>query len=262
MQQFYKDFQGNIVSESDCGDGSIDYSNATVTEIASGLNYALGIGVESDDTVYVADTYNSRILKIEPNDTQTVINTRQPQDVEVHPNGAVLFNHGTTIKKINSDNSTEDFLTLNSNSGNRLSFDSTGNLYTASSHAVKKFDSSGSLIGTLKDDNWKTGTAIDNDGFLYTSENHENKVYKLDPDTGNVLATYTGFNQPRGITFDELNNMYVCNFGGGEIIKQSPDGTQTIVVQNVQTPIEIEINRSSGIMYVIAWSKAYKIDPN
>lgn len=53
--------------------------------------------------------------------------------------------------------------------------------------------------------------ALDNSGNIYVAEWSGKRVSKIDPKTGNILATAGGFANPKGVTVDSSGNIYMTD---------------------------------------------------
>ena len=67
---------------------------------------------------------------------------------------------------------------------------------------------------------------MDSSGYVYVADTSNNEVKKVSPD-GDILAVYSGFNEPQALAVDDIGNIYVADTGNNTVKKISPDGTIT-----------------------------------
>ncbi|MBL7999687.1 MAG: SMP-30/gluconolactonase/LRE family protein [Candidatus Kapabacteria bacterium] len=134
-----------------------------------------------------------------------------------------------------------------------------------------------------------TGVAVDNNGWVYVTDQLNHKIRKISPD--GVVSTLAGsekgykdgasgearFNSPSGIAVDKNGVVYVADFGNHTIRKITPDGTVSTVAGNgvsgsknglgrnaqLSYPMDVVVS-SSGIKYVADYGnhRVRKIDAN
>jgi hypothetical protein len=101
-----------------------------------------------------------------------------------------------------------------------------------------------------------SGLGVDNIGNIYVADFTSGPsggtyaVLKFN-NTGTLLATITGFNQPYGIAFDAANNAYISNLGTNSIIKinAGTTTTSTYISGLANPPYGLAIDQS-GNMYI------------
>jgi len=196
------------------GTGQIGSVNGTGTKAS--FQYPNGIAVDSLGNVFVADTGNNLIRKI-------------------NPSGVVTTFAGTG--QIGNSNTSTD-TSFNSPSG--IAVDTLGNVFVADTlnHQIRKINSSGVVTtfagngqqgsangtGIGASFNGPRAIAVDSSGNVYVADDLNNLIRKIKPSglvttlagTGqlssvNGTGTDASFNRPRGITVDKSGNLFVAD---------------------------------------------------
>jgi trimeric autotransporter adhesin len=253
------------------------------------LNHPTGATFDALGNLYIADTYNNRVRKI---NTSGVITT-------VAGNGTAGFG---------GDGGHADTAKLNHPTG--ISLDMLGNLYIAdnSNHRVRMVNTSG-IITTVAGN----GTAgfsgnggqatsaelflpadvvVDGVGNIYISDMQNNRIQMVDNSgiittiagNGTLMssgdggpATLAGLQYPIGLTFDSFGNLYIADYSADRIRKiehmagiennhfnnQNPNiypnpSTNIITIQSSKELDTIIIYNSLGEMVLQAKSKNIK----
>jgi len=196
----------------------------------------LDVVADSAGNIYVADSANHTIRKIDPT-------------------GAVTTFAGTP-KKAGSVDGTGGEALFNSPGG--LALDSSGNLYVADSgnHTIRKISPTGTVTtlagkpgtqgssdgqGSEASFNAPGSLAVDASGNIYVADSGNNTIRKITPDgTVTTLAGVAGqtgsadgpgntarFAGPGGIVSDSVGNLYIADTYNNAIRKLTPDGTVT-----------------------------------
>ena len=194
---FILQLQLNIESKYVYSWGSLDTSNLE-------FHSPIGIAVDSEVNLYVADTGNNRIQKI-------------------HPDGNItsIGKYGSVLGQFSSPRG--------------VAVDNKGNLYVADSgnNRIQKFDASGKfkVIGKKDQFSSPSGVAVDSEDNLYVADTGNNRIQKIHPD-GNVsiigsfnLSEKIGssnfgpreFSSPIGVTVDNKGNLYVADTDNNRI---------------------------------------------
>jgi len=189
----------------------------------------IGLTVDKNGNVFVADSYNNRIRKI----------TKDGNVVTIAGNGNSGSNNGTGL------NATFNFPT-------GIVIDTMGNLFVADSYnyKIRKIDTAG-VVSTFAGNYWGSvdgigeaasfdapgSIAIDRSGNLYVTDWEGNKVRKITP--GGVVSTLAGsgatgsadgqgtnasFNYPTGIAVDSKGNLWIADNGNNKIRMITPTG--------------------------------------
>jgi sugar lactone lactonase YvrE len=209
------------------GSGTATYLDGTGTN--PGFNAPTGLCVDLNGNIYVSDTSNNRIRRIETA-------------------GAYFITYGSNAGYSDGIGALSSFNNLSG-----IALDNVGNLYIADSannrirkitgSTVTTFAGTGTAtyldgIGTNASFNNPMGLAIDSSNNLYISDTSNNRIRKI---TGNVVTTLAGsgtatilngasniagFNSPIGICLDSSNNLYVADTNNN-IIRMLSNGIVT-----------------------------------
>ncbi|GHU61064.1 hypothetical protein FACS189445_2630 [Spirochaetia bacterium] len=218
---------GGVVSTL-AGSGTAGFANDTGT--AAQFNSLHGITTDGSGNLYVADSSNNRIRKIDAT-------------------GVVTTFAGSTQGFADDTGTAAQF-----NSPNGITIDGSGNhLYVADTgnHRIRKIVISTGVVSSLAGNgtpgysmgtgtaamfNQPNGITIDGSGNLYVADTHNHRIRQIVISSGVVtlLAGYgspgyadgTGtaarFNQPNGITIDGSGNLYVADTVNHRIRKIAP----------------------------------------
>ncbi|CAJ0719597.1 Virginiamycin B lyase [Ralstonia edaphis] len=209
--------------------GSATAGSSDGVGAGASFNNPLGITVDANENVYVADYSNNMIRKITPA-------------------GVVTTLAGTTTA--GSDNGAAALATFNGPSGIALS--SSGTLYVAEwfNSDIRQISPAGMVttlagsgatgsddgVGTAATFSLPVGIAIGTNGVLYVADDGNNLIRMVTP--AGVVATLAGslnpgstdgagstamFNQPAGIAVDTSGNLYVADQANNLIRSVAPN---------------------------------------
>jgi streptogramin lyase len=220
------------------------------TGIGSQFYGPIGIAVDSIGNIYIGDTYNHRIRKIDRFGVVTTL---------AGSGNATPFTDATGVSATfyNPQN---------------VAVDSVGNIYVPDfgNHRIRKITSAG-VVTTLAG-NGNTifangagtnatffgprGVAVDRLGNVYVADAGNNRIRKID--IGGIVTTLAGsgsaefadgigsnasFNNPFGVTVDFEGNVYVVDGGNQRIRKITPTGIVTTLAGNASAAF----NNGSGV---------------
>ncbi len=198
-----------------------------------------GLAIDEDDNLYIADTNNHRIRKIEPS-------------------GRVSTIAGSGIAgAIDGQGTSAQF-----NQPQGVAVDRDGNLYIADTlnHRIRKIDATGQVTtiagsqrgyldgrGTDARFNFVFAIVISPQNVLYVADSNNNRIRAIDPmgqvttvagsgkagtrDGRGVLAE---FNQPHGLAIDDDNNLYIVDMRNHRIRKIDPSAQVSTITGSTQ----------------------------
>jgi DNA-binding beta-propeller fold protein YncE len=200
----------------------------------------LGVAVDSVDNIYVADTDNNRIVKI---------------DSQVYCR--LILDSADSMQFDGPDG---------------VTVDSFGNIYVAdnSNDRIIKFDSKGEFIWCQNTANGPLDNpidiAVDFSQNVYVADSNNNRIVKLDSNGGFIWNQNTGnvpFDWPCGIAVDSAaGTVYVSDYGNSAIHKFSVDGAYLDSWDNSNThTVDVAVD-SLGYVYSCdrSYNKVRKFD--
>ena len=256
------------------------------------LLHPVGLAVDGSGNLYVADSSNQRIRRIDPEGVIATIAGRGE------------WGHGGELG--DGGPATEAYLNPIA-----LAVDGSGNLYVAerSNHRIRWIDPEGvitTIAGTGKRGfggdggpateaqlNFPTGLAVDGSGNLYVADQTNHRIRRIDPE--GVITTFAGtgdrgfggdggpatearFNLPYGLAVDGSGNLYVADRYNQRIRRIDPEGVITTIAgtgdwgfsgdggpatdAQLSYPTELAVD-GSGYLYVVDNSnhRVRRIDP-
>ncbi len=216
------------------GDGTAGFGGDGAAATAAQLNSPSGVAVDGSGNLYIADTDNHRIRKV---------------DVD----GDISTVAGDGTAGFSGDGGAATAAQLIFPSG--VAVDGDGNLYIADTdnHRIRKVDTDGDIStvagggSSLGDGGAATaarlifpsGVAVDGDGNLYIADRNNHRIRKVDADTDFIstvagsryrgdsgdggAATAARLNYPRGVAVDGSGNLYIADTDNHRIRKVDAD---------------------------------------
>ena len=209
-----------------------DYGPATSAQ----LNFPSGVAVDRANNVYISDSNNCRVRKIDTNGTITTIAGRM-----IETNWDPKNNEKDTCN-FRGDNVPATSAQLNKPAG--VALDSEGNIYIADTrnNRIRKIDAASGIITTFAGNgssgssgdsgpatnaqlNYPNGVAVDGSNNVYISDHGNNRIRKID--TNGTITTIAGNGSsvssgdygpatsaqvnPNGVAVDRANNVYIVD---------------------------------------------------
>ena len=173
------------------GDGTAGYVDGPAAQTR--FNGPIGVAVDNQGNVYVADTYNDRVRKISSNGEVTTVAAGITFDT---PCGIVVTTDGSVIVA------------------------DTGN------NQLRKIAPDGSDINSIELSR-PVGLAITHDDYLYVTELDRSRVLQIAPD-GSTFTIATQFNRPTGVAIKpNTSELYVTDSGYYLVRKLTKDDQRT-----------------------------------
>ncbi len=233
------DAGGTITTAAGTGHRGFNGDDGPAT--AAQLSFPHGVAVGGSGSLYIADTYNNRVRKVNAGGTITTV-------------------AGTGRRGFSGDDGSATAARLNGPDG--VAVDGFGNLYIADTrnNRIRKVDAGGTITtaagtgtaGFSGDDgpataaqlNGPAGMAVDGSGNLYIADTRNNRIRKVD--AGGTITTAAGtgtagFNGeggpateaqlsfPHGVAVGRSGNLYIADTGNNRIRKVDADRTITTV---------------------------------
>jgi sugar lactone lactonase YvrE len=240
------------------GTGEVGFSGDGGPATKAQLNVPMAVAVDREGSLYIADSGDYRIRKVDKDGIITTI-------------------AGTGEEGYSGDGGPATSAKLTYPSG--LSFDDRGNLYIADELIVRKIDPSGTITtvaGTGRGGHFSgdggpateakltaADVALDASGNLFIADGDNHRVRKVDKDgiihtvagsgkKGNSgdggPATKAALNEPSSIDFDGEGNLFILCHRTSEVRKVDKNGTITTVAGTGETGFNREEGTATKVM--------------
>lgn len=254
------------------GTGKAGFAGDGAPALLAQLNSPAGLASDSNGTLYIADSGNNRIRKINHGLISTAYSVSAPTGVALTP-GAVLYiagasYFGTMTQPMKGFAAARDVAT-----------DAAGNVYATAGQVVGKVAANGN-VSTLAGSgaapyfagenapatsarfHTPTGIAVDGSGNWYVADTANHRVRRITPGgivttiAGNgvagsagdgALATAAQLNSPRSVAIDAQGNVYIADTGNNRIRKISPGGIISTFTNAVSNPEYVAVGPDSAL---------------
>ena len=237
------DSAGNVVTVAGVQVGGGNYNGDGMPATAADLNSPIAIAFDTAGNLYIADTYNSRVRKV---------NTA----------GIITTVAGTGLNTYNGDRIPATTANIYNPSG--IAFDATGNMYITeqSNHRVRKIDTKGyitTIVGNDSTSGYKGDNGIDTDaemvcpygitidkkGNIYVTDATNSTLRKIN--TAGIITTVAGtgipgYNGdgiaatnaqlcvPEGVAVDDSGNIYIADGANNRVREVNTKGIISTLV--------------------------------
>jgi sugar lactone lactonase YvrE len=211
------------------------------------LSFPGGVALDAQDNLYIADSYNHRILKMTPDGVMTT-----------------LLGTGVAGK---GDN--ELFFPRT------VALDRAGNVYVADSYnlrvqklatdgKVTTIAGRGGLGNELSQLNFPRGVAVDGIGNVFASDSYNHRVLRVTPEGVNTIAAggrgmgseATQLNFPSGVAADASGTLFVADYLNHRVQKVAPGGTTATVAgiegagqgrNQLEAPVSVDVDQEGNV---------------
>ena len=215
------------------GDGTAGYVDGPAAQ--SRFNGPIGVAVDKDGNVYVADTYNDRIRKISSDGQVTTIAGAGTASYADGATSAAMFDTPCGIAVM-----TDGSLVVADTGNNQL----------------RKITTDGNVTTLpITDLSRPIGLAVAHDNFLYVTELDRSRVIQIVPDN----ASYTiasQFNQPSGVAIHpKTTELYVtdsANYLVRKLVQQNDANTQAATQPDALPKLTNETLGQQSLLWPLA----------
>jgi uncharacterized protein (TIGR03437 family) len=260
------------------GTGTAGFSGGGTSALLAELNAPAGLAVDASGALYIADSGNNYVRKVYDGVITAVFPTHEPTGLALDSTGllyvAAASYFGTVIQPISGVASARD-----------VALDASGHIYFTSGQLVYEISNLGtataiagsgnspSLGGdggaaTSAQLNSPSGVAVSasaaSSGNFYLADTANNRIRMVTP--AGIISTVAGtgqpgysgdqgpasgaqLNAPRGMAFDNANNLYVADSGNNAVRKITPAGTITTIASQLNNPVSVAVG-ALGSVYI------------
>jgi len=233
------------------GDGSAAYSGDGGLATSASLNYPNGVAVDSAGNIYIADSTNHRIRKVDKL-SGTITTTAGNGTPGYSGNGgpatsaSLNYPYGVAV-----DSTGNIYIVDLGNSRIRRVDKLSGNITTVAGNGTPGYSGDGGPATSASLFN-PYGVAVDALGNIYVADFTNNRVRKVDKLSGNIttvagngtaaysgddgLAASAGLAGPRDVAVDSTGNIYIADSSSHRIRRVDTNGVISTVAGN-GTPI-------------------------
>jgi sugar lactone lactonase YvrE len=217
---------------------------------AVALNQPWGVAADGNGNLYVADTGNSRVLKVPSTDLSCTTasdcvaigsSLSFPDGVAVDGAGNIFIadgNAGGILKEtpLGGGGYAQSFV-ASVGTPRGVAVDGSGNLYIVANGetdgVLKGTFSAGSYSSSVipvSNWNYPQAVAADVNGNVYVANTGGNAVVEeaLQPGGSYIENTVASISGPNGVAVDNSGNVYIVSSGGSNVVKETPAGNAYI----------------------------------
>ena len=210
------------------------------TGTEASFNTPMGVAVDNDGNIFVAEQFSSKIRKITPAGVTTTFAGTGLQGMDNGIGTAASFSMPIAVA-LSNDGSVL-YVADNINNVIRKVITSTAEVSTFAGTGAQGADDGAGAVATF---NSVAGLAVDAAGNVFVADQYNHKIRKITP--AGVVSTFAGsgaeafadgqgiaasFNVPTGITIDGGGNLYVADQYNYRIRKITPAGFVTTIAGN------------------------------
>ena len=257
--------------------GQTSFTTSGTVLSATGLNYPSDVALDSLGNVYVADTYNRRVLKYAPPTSTTGMSATSVLGKTTFTSNAtgrsaVLMSYcgSVEIDPTNDDLYVSDYTnkrilkfaaatTSTSGATATIVLGQTGTTYASNtplSYATREvygmaFDSHGNLF--VSDANYSRIIKFTNASTLTTAHIPSLVVGQINLSSWTNVTSATNMREQQGIAIDSSDNIYACDQYANRVLKfPEPVGDNTVASQVIG-----QSNMTSGVMNLVRQNSLY-----
>ncbi|WLE95637.1 MAG: RHS repeat-associated core domain-containing protein [Candidatus Electrothrix communis] len=205
------------------GNGTADFSgdNGPATEAA--LYHPNNVTVDQGGNIYIADTCNHRIRKVDTNGIITTVAGNGTTSTYNVPIGCYLGG-------FDGDDGPATEAALNI--PNNVTVDQGGNIFIADTynHRIRKVDTNGIITTVAGGLYYPMYVAVDKTGNIFIADKYNNRIHKVD--TTGTITTVAQLKWPICVAMDQIGNVFIVDSSYKPILKMNTNGIITTVAGN------------------------------
>jgi sugar lactone lactonase YvrE len=134
------------------------------------------------------------------------------------------------------------------NGSEDLAFDGKGHIVAKNGNAIILSDAAGQTTDLADVNGTVYGVRYRPDGFLVAARPGQGVVVEISPQ-GMVTDYVTGLNNPNGLYPDFEGNVWMTEFGGGNVSRINPGGSVDVIVANAASPNGVVFDATRTMLF-------------
>jgi uncharacterized protein (TIGR03437 family) len=225
------------------GNGTPGFSGDGGPALEASLNFPNGVTADAHGAIYVADTFNGRIRKIEP--TGRIVSVAGNGEYRISGDGGPASSASLNFPRSVAVNSTGEVYIADQQNRRIRKINLDGAISTVAGGGGRSpFDVDHAMLASFE---VPSGIAVDKVGSLYIADRVYNRVFKVAQDgrligiAGNgrmgfmgdgVSAIMTALNLPTSVAVDTEGRVYIADLGNHRVRRVDVSGIITTVAGN------------------------------
>jgi len=258
------------VIDSVAGTGAQGFGGDGGAAMSASLHHPLGIAVDGTGHVYVADSGNGRIRRI---DAAATITTVAGSGVRNGDGAAAVAAQLSSPWDVATDGANNIYIADTSNHRIRKVDAATGQISTVAGSGTTGF-SGDAGAATAAQLNQPRGVAVDGAGNIYIADTFNHRIRKVDSSTGFIhtvagtgaqgfggdsgAAAAAQLNNPNGVALDGAGNIYIADSSNGRIRKvDTATGNISTLALGLNQPWRVAVDSADHVY--VAESSGHRI---
>jgi sugar lactone lactonase YvrE len=240
---------------------------ATIADSGDGLNAPAGVAVGSDGKIYVADTGNNAIKRMDADGSNIVAlgsGFSSPSGIATGPDGKLYISDtgNNAIKRMDTDGTNIVSLGSGFSAPYGIAVAADGRIFVADTgnNVIKRMNADGTNINSFGFSlSSPRGIALQDGGetMRVTDASPNGLITSIIPNIGFQGGVYTSLSNPRGLAIGPDGKIYIADTGNNAVARANADGIITIST-GFNAPGGVAVDASGNIYVADTGNNAIK----
>jgi sugar lactone lactonase YvrE len=235
---------------------AVAFGPGAQTSMGSGWNYPQGLAVDGAGNVFIADTNNSRVVKV-PADSgaETTIGSGldHPHGVAVDGAGDVFiadaFNN--RVVEVPAGGGAQTTVTSGLSSPYGVAVDGAGDVFIADTYnsRVVEVPAGGGAQTTVGSGlSYPFAVAVDGAGDVFIADSGNNRVVEVSAGGGGqTIVPASGLNSPSGVVVDGAGDVFIADTNNSRVVEVPAGGGAQTTVGSLYYPYGVAVDRAGDV---------------
>jgi sugar lactone lactonase YvrE len=236
----------------------IGFITTSQTILGSGLNKPSAVAMDGAGNVYIADTFNNRIVKLPAGGgAQTTVGTglSLPSGIAIDGAGDVIVAQvgagSLTVIPTRVGGPSSIGGGLSAPAG--VAVNGLGDIFVAdgNNNRIVKLPANGGAQTTVGTElSGPIGVAVDAAGDVFIADTGNSRIVEVPADGSAQLTIGSGFSHPQGVAVDAAGDVFVSDSGNNRIVElPAGGGVQIALVEGLNTPLGIVVDGHGNVFF-------------